>query len=151
MIHISRKVILPNEMTLSCIRHIAKSSLSTTQTDGDVSIIFTNNTEIHNLNRDFRDVDAPTDVLSFPSDEVDPDSGIRYLGDIVISVEKAATQAKIAGKPLFDEISMLIVHGCLHLAGFDHSSDEQRDEMKKLQESILANLGIKNYSWPEEI
>jgi probable rRNA maturation factor len=118
---------------------------------GDASVIFTNNRTIQKLNKNFRNVDTSTDVLSFPSEEIDPESGIRYLGDVIISIEKARLQSLQAGKPFIDELTMLLVHGCLHLTGLDHASEDEKQKMKMHQELLLQKLGVENYSWPEEL
>lgn len=151
MIHVTRKLPLPVELTLSRVRRIALETLIATGQTGDASLVFTDDQEIKSLNREYRDVDSPTDVLSFPSDETDPQTGSRYLGDVIISVERAQSQAKTANHPWVEELTMLIVHGCLHLSGFDHSSDDEKQVMKNHQETILKSLGVANFSWPEEL
>jgi len=84
--------------------------------DEAVTLKLTDNRTIHKLNKAYRNVDAPTDVLSFENDYLDPESGLHYLGDIVISIEKAQEQAANNGHPLQQEVEMLFVHGVLHLA-----------------------------------
>lgn len=110
--------------------------------DADLSIVFCDNRYIQELNAQFRDFNQATDVLSFPSDEVDPDSGKRYLGDIVISYPQAFKQAEEAGNPLISEISMLVIHGILHLRGYDHTTPADKSEMWKQQADLLLSLGI---------
>ena len=112
----------------------------------EASVVITGNDEIQQINLQHRDIDKPTDVLSFPScdDGVDfplnPDNGCFVLGDIVISFEKAVSQALEYGHPLERELAFLTVHGCLHLLGYDHErSKEDELEMFKLQERILKN------------
>jgi probable rRNA maturation factor len=150
MIHISRKTPLPDALKLARIRLIANSVFSNRNTNGDVSIIFTDNKSIQKLNREYRMIDSVTDVLSFPSEEIDPETNNRYLGDVIISTEKALSQSLSASKPYEEELAMLIVHGCLHLTGLDHSTDKEKNIMKKFQEEILTTLGVLNSSWPEE-
>jgi probable rRNA maturation factor len=150
MIHISRRSALPEKMSLSDIRLPARVTLKRAGSHGDLTVVLTDNRTIKNLNREYRKIDSITDVLSFQSDEVDPQTNIRYLGDIIISVEKANEQAKQNGRSFFDEMTMLIVHGCLHLAGYDHASNEERESMRRIQEDILSSLGIANYAWPED-
>lgn len=150
MIHVTRKISLPVELSISRIRHIAKATLKTRALVGDMTIVFTENEEIQHLNKTFRGIDSATDVLSFPSEEIDPLTNARYLGDVIISLEKAKSQAQQNSRDVIDEISMLIVHGCLHLSGLDHSTVQEKDEMRKYQEDILSDLGIKNPSWPED-
>ena len=108
------------------------------------------NKTIQKLNNEFRNINSPTDVLSFPTEEIDPLSGSRYLGDVIISAEQALSQSLQAGRPYVDELTMLIVHGCLHLTGLDHSSEEEKQIMKTHQERLLQNLGIENPAWPED-
>ncbi|HRQ31500.1 MAG TPA: rRNA maturation RNase YbeY, partial [Anaerolineales bacterium] len=87
-------------------------------------------------------IDSPTDVLSFPASESDPDTGSPYLGDILISIPRAKAQAKIAGHALELEIQLLIVHGVLHLLGHDHAQPKEKAKMWKAQKEILESLGL---------
>jgi probable rRNA maturation factor len=150
MIHVTRSTALPKEMNLKMIRRIARQSFSKMKVTGDASIVFTDNRKIQSLNKEYRNIDACTDVLSFSSDEIDPMTNARYLGDIIISTDRAQEQSQQAGRPFFDELSMLIVHGCLHLSGLDHSTTGEKETMKGMQESILSSLGVINSSWPED-
>lgn len=126
-------------------------------TEGEVSLTFTDDEEIHQLNRDYRGIDRPTDVLSFAmqedgvdeldiffevesEDESDPISGM--LGDIIISVETAAAQSEEYGHSLEREIGFLFVHGFLHLIGYDHQDDAAEAEMTAKQEAILQQAGL---------
>ena len=99
----------------------------------NVSVLICDNDEIKKLNGQFRDIDSPTDVLSFPMYE---------LGDIVISLERAAAQAEEFGHSLRREVAFLTAHSMLHLFGYDHIDDSEREEMFEKQEEILAQLGI---------
>lgn len=114
----------------------------------ELSVTFTDNGKIRILNRDYRGIDRPTDVLSFPmysfSDGDVPDGDEHVmLGDIVISVEKAREQAAEYGHSLRREIAFLAVHSVLHLLGYDHeTSEEDEKEMFALQEKIMNALGI---------
>jgi probable rRNA maturation factor len=107
-----------------------------------MTIAITGDQEIQRLNRQFRDIDAPTDVLSFPAGYPDPESGTTYLGDIIISVPQAALQAERGGHPLEDELQLLVVHGCLHLLGHDHAEPAEKTEMWAAQKAILEQLHI---------
>jgi len=109
---------------------------------GDLSIVLCDDNFIHNLNNQYRGIDRATDVLSFPSEEVNPENDERYLGDIIISVPHAQIQSIEAKHPLADELSLLVIHGILHLFGFDHSSPAEKKEMWHEQKSILNSLGI---------
>ncbi len=103
----------------------------------DLTIVIGGNTEIHQLNRKYRHIDAPTDVLSFAYDIRDPETNARYLGDIVISGEKVFEQAQAAGHSHQMECCILIVHGILHLLGYDHEEETDEAVMFPLQEKIV--------------
>ncbi|MGD9808670.1 MAG: rRNA maturation RNase YbeY [Deferribacterales bacterium] len=108
--------------------------------DCEISLLLTDDARIHELNKEYREKDKPTDVLSFPMAE-DPFEEGGMLGDIVISVETAKEQAKDADITLDREVSFLFIHGLLHLMGLDHeTSTEDEEEMFDLQENILRNL-----------
>ena len=116
--------------------------------NGEVSITLTNNEYIHELNREYRHIDRPTDVLSFalneseePAIEDGPD--INVLGDLVISVERAEEQAADYGHSVRREIAFLTVHGMLHLLGYDHMEEADRLEMEQEQRYVMDKLGIK--------
>lgn len=111
-------------------------------TDSDLTIVLTDDAQLHELNRDYLGVDAPTDVLSFPADEEDPETGIRYLGDILISVPRAQQQAEAAGHPLESEAQLLVVHGVLHLLGHDHAEAEEKTRMWRAQAEVMSKLGL---------
>ncbi len=121
----------------------------------EVSISFVDNKEIQNLNREFRNIDAPTDVLSFPMLEYEEGSDNEAyseedyieaeipLGDIVISTEKVIEQSKEYGHSQDRELAFLLVHGMLHLLGYDHMNAEDEQIMFKKQDEILDMLNIK--------
>src|SRR6185503_14097389 len=97
----------------------------------NLSVVLTDDRRLRKLNRDYLGIDAPTDVLSFPASEsdgseTDPETGARYLGDILISVPYAAKGAKQAGHPLESELQLLVVHGVLHLLGHDHARPREK-------------------------
>lgn len=103
---------------------------------GGVSLLLTDDHAIHTLNREFRQVDKPTDVLSFPSDEP------GFLGDIAISVPCAKRQAEDYGHSIEREIAFLTVHAMLHLFGYDHIVSADEDVMRARQRDILAKAGV---------
>ena len=107
-----------------------------------LSIVITDDQHLHQLNKQFRDVDAPTDVLSFPAGHVDPENGTRNLGDILISFPRAESQAAAADNSFMEELQLLVVHGILHLLGYDHASDDEKELMWLAQAEILGQLGI---------
>jgi probable rRNA maturation factor len=116
--------------------------LSYTQELPTVSIKITGDKDIQALNASYRDIDKATDVLSFSADFFDPDLGAHYLGDIVISFPQAALQAVRRGHPVQSELQLLVVHGILHLLGYDHGSEEEKSEMWNLQDQVLTALGL---------
>jgi probable rRNA maturation factor len=110
--------------------------------DSDLTIVLTDDEQLQNLNREFRGIDAPTDVLSFPASELDPETGRRYLGDILLSMARAEEQAAAGGHPLEAEVQLLVVHGVLHLLGHDHAEDREKERMWAAQSEILTRLGL---------
>jgi probable rRNA maturation factor len=109
--------------------------------DVDITIILTDDAQIHELNKQYRGIDAPTDVLSFPSGDTDPDSNRLYLGDVVISYPRAQAQAEAGGHPVEAELQLLVVHGVLHLSGYDHVEEQGKSGMIAAQADILVLLG----------
>ena len=113
----------------------------------EVSVTLTDDAHIHELNKTYRGVDRPTDVLSFAlaeSDEPTVEGGpeTEILGDLVMSVERVAAQAEEYGHSLRREAAFLTVHGMLHLLGYDHMEDEEREEMEREQRAVMDALGI---------
>lgn len=106
----------------------------------DVSIVLTGDKDLHRLNSQFMNIDAPTDVLSFPAAFVDPDSGATNLGDIIISVERAKEQAAAQNHPVAAEILLLVIHGMLHLLGHDHADSEEKQRMWAAQAAIAEQV-----------
>lgn len=117
-----------------------------------VAVVVTDNDYVQRLNRDYRGVDAPTDVLSFAAQEGDemdaafaPEAAEeidRYLGDLILAYPYAAAQAARYGYPMQTELQLLVVHGCLHLLGYDHDTDENQATMWASQHAILTSLGV---------
>ncbi len=114
----------------------AKASAAIGNSESSATIAFVSDKRIRQLNQQFRGIDKTTDVLSFPADELDESN----LGDIAISIETAAKQAKENGLSLDDEIAQLILHGLLHLSGYDHETDN--GEMNRLELRLRRKLGI---------
>lgn len=104
---------------------------------GDVSILLTSNREMRRLNRSFRGKDKPTDVISFPAMEV---VSKEFAGDLAISVDIAATNARRLGHSAQEEVHVLILHGLLHLAGYDHEQDD--GEMARKEEQLRSKLRL---------
>lgn len=115
----------------------------------EISVSFVNNEQIHKLNKEHRNIDRETDVLSFPLGEngeydVNLDTGAKMLGDIVISLEKAVSQAEEYGHSLNREVAFLTVHSLLHLLGYDHEGGGlEAVHMREKEESVLTQLGLK--------
>lgn len=107
----------------------------------NMTIVLTEDTQLQKLNFEFLQINAPTDVLSFPVDERDPETKERYLGDIIISYPRAQVQAATGGHSLRDELFLLVVHGVLHLLGYDHSQEADKRIMWEHQSEILKDLG----------
>ena len=128
--------------------------------EAQVSLLITDSEQIRQMNSQFRDIDAPTDVLSFPmadfpspgdfsfleEDEgtefFNPESGELVLGDIVINAERVVAQAQEYGHSVLREYAFLITHSVLHLCGYDHMSPEEEQEMTLMQKRILDDLNI---------
>jgi probable rRNA maturation factor len=104
----------------------------------EISVLLTNDKEVHALNKKFRQKDKPTNVLSFP----DGENG--YLGDIAMSLDTLQREAKEENKPLENHFTHLLIHGVLHLMGYDHETDEEQNEMESLEIKILKKLDIPN-------
>ncbi len=127
--------------------------------EAEVNLLLTTDEEIHTMNREFRQIDAPTDVLSFPmleyqnpgdfsgfeeeEDSFDPESGELLLGDIVISKDKVLRQAEEYGHSRERELGFLVAHSMLHLIGYDHMEEEERAIMEQRQREILEGIGLK--------
>ena len=111
---------------------------------GSVAILLTGDARLRTLNKQFRGMDQATDVLSFPGDDpFNEGVGIQpHLGDIALAVPYAARQAAVAGHTLLEELQLLVVHGTLHLLGFDHSDADEKRAMWSMQEQVLAQLGL---------
>jgi probable rRNA maturation factor len=128
------------------IEAAAKTALEiqTANTEVDLTIVITGDEQLRELNRQYRDIDAPTDVLSFPADFTDPENETPYLGDILISYSRAEKQAAARGHTTLAELQLLVVHGFLHLLGFDHTQAQEKAEMWAAQSEILRQLGLEN-------
>jgi probable rRNA maturation factor len=118
----------------------AAAALSTRQ--AELAIVLTDDSAIRLLNRDWRGVDEPTNVLSFPAKAGGARGAVRSLGDIVIAFETSAREAAGEDKPFLHHVAHLAVHGFLHLEGHDHAIDEEADAMERLEREILARLGV---------
>jgi len=127
---------------LRFLKKTAQRTLDFTETNpsDELTIVLTTNQEIHKLNAQFLGHDYPTDVLAFPSNEIDIDTESNYLGDIIISYERALEQAQQANHSTENEIKLLLVHGILHLLGYDHDDEERKKIMWEIQAKIINAL-----------
>lgn len=148
MIHIESDVPFSNAL----LERAANAALEhqSQSLDSELSIILTDDARLHELNLHYLGVDAPTDVLSFPASETDPETGARYIGDILVSVPRAQAQADAVGHPLESEVQLLVVHGVLHLLGHDHAKADEKARMWKAQAEILERLGLGSIQIREE-
>jgi probable rRNA maturation factor len=107
--------------------------------DAELAVLLTDDAAVQRLNATWRGLDKPTNVLSFPAAAA-PDS--PHLGDIAIAFETTVREARDEGKPLADHLAHLVVHGFLHLGGYDHESDAEAETMEQLERDILARLNV---------
>lgn len=127
--------------------------------EAEVNVLFTDNAGIHEMNREYREIDRPTDVLSFPMVEYQepgnfdnleeeqgdcfhPETGELLLGDIVLSYDKIKEQAAEYGHSELRELCFLVAHSMLHLFGYDHMEEQEREQMEQMQREILSGLQI---------
>lgn len=142
MIHIEINPSVKTDFASDILERAAQTTLAHATTEGDLTIVLTDDAQLRELNRDYLDIDAPTDVLSFPASETDPETARRYLGDILISIPRAEEQARAAGHALEAEVQLLVVHGTLHLLGYDHAEADEKARMWKEQAEVLRGLDV---------
>lgn len=112
--------------------------------DASFSVIIVDNAKIHEINKQYRGIDRPTDVISFALEEDENyEVKMRLLGDIYISIDKVYEQAKEYNHSVKRELFFLVTHGFLHLLGYDHMEKDEEEEMFSLQEKILDSYGVK--------
>ena len=145
-----------NDGQKALIRRVIRTALAAEGVDSpcEVDVLVTDDAEIRRLNRETRQVDSSTDVLSFPAfdlspgvlpkaEDADPGTGLVPLGDMVISMEHVAAQAKEYGHSARRELAYLVVHSVLHLLGYDHLDEgPQKARMRAREEAIMAELGL---------
>ena len=139
------------KVNINLLERAAYTALQHEKSDpeSELSIVIDGDEKLRQLNLEFLGIDRPTDVLSFPSDEFDPDEQAVYIGDIIISYPQAENQAAAAGHPVMNEIQLLVVHGVLHLLGHDHADPLEKSRMWAAQTEILADLGCQINQLPE--
>ena len=131
----------------------ARAALATFEfdTDSEMSITLTDDARIRVLNREWRGKDKPTNVLSFPAADLPDEALPQPLGDVIVAYETLAAEAEAEDKTPADHLTHLVVHGTLHLLGYDHIDDQEAEEMEALEKDILADLGIDDpYGLPLE-
>ena len=124
------------------------------ETPVEISVLVSDDKGLREINREHRDIDAVTDVLSFPNqvyipgafranaEDVNPETGVLHLGDIVLSCERAESQAKEYGHETTREIAYLMVHSTLHLLGYDHEDPADKERMREREDHVLDTLGL---------
>lgn len=131
------------------LRRVAEAVLRyESAADAELTVVIADDLLLRQLNRDYRGIDAPTDVLSFAAQEdsegdavfVSAPEATNYLGDVIISFPTAQRQAEAEGHPVLDELSLLVVHGVLHLFGYDHADEQEEADMWARQAAILASV-----------
>ena len=135
------------ELVEKLLQHAAQTEA--VDADSEVSVTFVDNEAIHEINRQYRDKDQPTDVISFAMEELGEgeveiigEGMPRVLGDIIISTDRTKEQAEEYGHSFERELGFLAVHGFLHLLGYDHMTEEDEKEMFGKQDAILATFGL---------
>lgn len=145
-----------NDANCALIRRTIRTALAAEGLTApcEVDVLLTDDDGIHEINRELRQVDRPTDVLSFPEfeltpgqlpgpEDADPGTGLIPLGDMVLSMERVAAQAREYGHSKRRELSYLVTHSVLHLLGYDHLDEgPQKEQMRAREEAILGELGI---------
>lgn len=120
----------------------AGSGPETAPGGAEISIALADDSLVRTLNREYRGKDEPTNVLSFPADDPGAPDRARMIGDVVLALETVEREAREAGKSVAAHVSHLVVHGVLHLAGYDHQTDADAKAMESLETAILAEMGI---------
>lgn len=143
MVHVDSKF-TPVPVAAALIVEAAARTLAHETVAGDLTVLLSDDAQLRQLNHQYLGIDSSTDVLSFPAGDIDPDAGITYLGDVIISIPQADAQARAAGHALEAEVQLLVVHGVLHLLGHDHAEPEARQRMWAAQAAVLNQLGLRD-------
>lgn len=128
------QVMLEEAIRLTLLNH--------NETDAELTLQLTDDGTVRRLNQGYRGINETTDVLAFNQDFINPETNQTYLGDIIISLERACLQAVDNNHTLNDETALLTIHGTLHLLGYDHSDEEEKERMWKIQDKILLDLKL---------
>jgi len=148
MIHIESESPFPKKLIEDAVEAALKNQSE--PADLDLTVVLTDDAQMQELNRDYLGNNKPTDVLSFPASEMNPETGSRYIGDILISIPYASRSADKAGHSMESEVQLLVAHGVLHLLGHDHAKADEKARMWKAQAEILKALGIDHIKIREE-
>lgn len=132
------------EENMKAIEIAVKATIEVENVEGDfeVSVSFVTNDEIKELNRVYRNVDSETDVLSFPMDDDMDQEGTIMLGDVILSTQKIIEQAEYFGHSLEREMIYLTVHSMLHLLGYDHMVEDEKEEMRDREKEVMKSLQL---------
>ena len=134
-----------------CRRAVSAVLERETKAPAEVSVLLADDALVTTLNRDYRGQDRPTNVLSFPAGDPawpgPPEPAL--LGDVVVALDTVRREAEAEGRPLADHLTHLLVHGTLHLLGYDHASDDEAQTMEALEVELLAGLGVGDPYRPE--
>ena len=132
------------EENMKAIEKAINKTIEVEKAEGnfEVSVSFVTNKEIRELNRVYRNVDSDTDVLSFPMDDEEDPEGMIMLGDVILSTEKIIEQAEYFGHSLEREMLYLTVHSTLHLLGYDHMTDDEKEEMRDREKEVMKELQL---------
>ena len=138
------KIRFYNETNLSTFKYqrLIEKVLKNRSKNKYMNIVFTDNENIHKINKEYRNIDRPTDVISFANCDDENNDDEREMGDVFISLERAFEQAKEYGHSETREVAFLAVHAYLHLCGYDHMTPEDEKEMFTIQDDILNKAGI---------
>lgn len=140
-----------SSMVDDCLAAVA-SRLALADVDSELSVLFTDDEAMRALNAEWRGMDKPTNVLSFPAFDLAPgDPPGPLLGDIAVAFETLVREAELEGKPFDDHLRHLVVHGILHVLGYDHENDSEAEDMESAERLILADMGVPDpYSEADE-
>jgi probable rRNA maturation factor len=143
MINLSISNLYKKQVSKEWLTNAAIATLNDEKIDpsiNDLSILVRNDNFLRKLKKQYFGIDEPTDVLSFPAGDKNPETNHIYLGDIIISYPQAEKNAALANKSTKEEILLLVVHGVLHLLGYDHADSETQNEMWGKQDVILGKI-----------
>lgn len=153
MISVQISTAFETKIDSALLEKAAQTALSMCASDpeADLSVVVADDAMLQQLNSQYLGIDAPTDVLSFPSGEelTDPETDRLYLGDIIVSYPRAAEQAAATDESITDELQLLVVHGVLHLLGHDHAEADEKEQMWNAQAAVLTALDVKITRLPE--